>query len=191
MLFLTPIFFWILAFSDAKYEWVEFNEKYSWKKWLLITLGISLVIGCCNAWIKYYQYKDFYNYFKNLEYESDDKNIWVSDKINKEQKIIEDNLNNLDVNNNYLDVIWDNTICFYENWKININPEIDEDWNNINCYNKNWKKEWLRISFYGNWKKKTKSNYKNGKLNWEFVEYTYNWYIKLIRDYKDDKIINN
>jgi len=69
MLFLTPIFFWILAFSDAKYEWVEFNEKYNLKKWILIILGISLVIWCCDAGIKYYQYKDFYDYFDNYEYD--------------------------------------------------------------------------------------------------------------------------
>lgn len=53
LIFLTYIFIWILAFDDAKFEGVEFNEKYSWKKWLLITLLISLIIGCCDVWITY------------------------------------------------------------------------------------------------------------------------------------------
>ena len=76
MLFLTPIFFWILAFSDAKYEWVEFNEKYNLKKWILIILGISLVIWCCDAGIKYYQYNDFYEFkdYYEYDYEYNDEN---------------------------------------------------------------------------------------------------------------------
>lgn len=69
LIFLTPIFTGILAFSDAKCEWIEFNEKYSWKKYLLITIWISLIIACCYAGLEYKQYKDFYDfYYANYDY---------------------------------------------------------------------------------------------------------------------------
>lgn len=82
MLFLTPIFFWILAFSDAKYEWVEFDKKYNWKKWILITLGISLVLWCCDAGLKYNQYKDYYSYFdyyNEFDNENDEESYLFGD----------------------------------------------------------------------------------------------------------------
>ena len=103
MLFLTPIFFWILAFGDAKYEWVEFNEKYNLKKWLLITLWVSLLIWCCNAWIKYYKYKDFYYMFYDFEYNDyndskfEDDNFEDNYEIRVENNDIENNVNEGDI----------------------------------------------------------------------------------------------
>ena len=103
MLFLTHIFFWILAFSDAKYEWVEFNEKYSWKKWLLITLWISLLIGCWNAWIKYKEFKDFDKlYSLNYDYEVGDENNNITDDTIKISDFNEESNENYDLNEDLL-----------------------------------------------------------------------------------------
>jgi hypothetical protein len=112
MLFLTPIFFWILAFNnDIKYEWVEFNEKYNLKKWLLITLGISLFIWCCDAVVKYYQYKDYYDYFNNFEYDYNDSYNIDYEYNNAE---IENYWNKLEQINYYT-----------EDWILNHNPEMN------------------------------------------------------------------
>jgi hypothetical protein len=70
MLFLSPIFMWILAFSNEKYEDKEIEKEYSCRKWILISIGVALIIAISDAAITYYKYKAFYDYFKNAGYEN-------------------------------------------------------------------------------------------------------------------------
>lgn len=144
MLFLTPIFFWILAFGDAKYEGAEFNEKYDLKKWILITIGISLVIWCCHAGIKYYQYKDFYSYFYGFDSEfNDEGNINKNDYIEKDDLNIDIENNNInqeitDVSNEIKDEI-ENNIAFEEFQGIRVNyNDIKKDDSWYKPTNKPW-----------------------------------------------------
>lgn len=97
LLFLTPIFMWILAFDDSKYEqnkwteenkesekteateetkseewtetttWTENEKKYNFKKIMLIILGVSAIIWWASSIFTYYQYKSF----EKTEYEFD------------------------------------------------------------------------------------------------------------------------
>lgn len=200
MLFLTPIFFGILAFSNTKYEWVEFDKKYSLKKWLLITLGISLVIWCCDAGLKYYQYKDFYSYFDNFnyDYEIKDENSW-NEKNSKNKT-------------NESKDIWiiSKDECYSEDWKLNNNPDKDSKWNIVNCYNlegkENWKwlgynwnwvpiveeyyidgiKNWKEIrTRHDTWKLRYEVNYINWLREWEGKSYYKDWELEFIENYKN------
>lgn len=145
MLFLSPIFMWILAFSNAKYEERELEKEYSYKKWLLITIWVALLVSIWDATKTYYEYKTFYGHFENDEYESfNDESITTNEDIA---------LNNID--------------CYDKNGNINKNLEKDENWEVINCYNKNWEFEWKRINYHDNWTIYTETNYKNWKMNWK------------------------
>jgi hypothetical protein len=183
MLFLTPIFFWILAFSDTKYEWVEFNEKYSLKKWLLITLWVSLLIGCCDAWIKYYQYKDLYDYYNNFELNNNE-----NDNIDFEYN------NDYENDNNEIWDFWnklEQIKCYNQDWKINDNPKRDEYWEIINCYNEKWEEEWKWVSYTVNWIKNAESNYKNWKLNWKVTIFNTDGTVAVEGNYVDDEYVGN
>jgi hypothetical protein len=178
MLFLTPIFFWILAFNnDIKYEWVEFNENYNLKKWLLITLGISLFIWCCDAGVKYYQYKDYYDYFNNFEYD-------YNDSYN-----IDYEYNNTEIENYWSKLEQIN--CYTKDWILNNNPERDEYWEIINCYNEKWEEEWKWVSYSVDWVKNAEMNFKNGKYNWKVILFNTDWTVAVEGNYIDDEYIGN
>lgn len=93
MLFLYPIFMWILAFSDAKYEEKEVEKVYSWGKWLLISLWVGLLIWLWDWGSKYYTYSSFMNaYDDDYNYESSyDYNYDYSDDDNYNYSDVEQN----------------------------------------------------------------------------------------------------
>lgn len=168
ILFLTPIFFWILAFSDAKYEWIEFTKKYSWKKWLLITLWIALVIGCCDAWIKYKEYKDYYSsLWDPYEYE-----IWERDW--------ELEMTTVD---------WNKWWWRYEGWKkvwhrIEYESHVIKwEWD----YNNNGEREWEWKIIVKDWREWW-WKYVNWKQIWEWTiyDYMFDWWYKWVYNYNDE-----
>lgn len=168
ILFLTPIFFWILAFSDVKYEWAEFNEKYSRKKWLLIILGISLVVWCCNAWIKYYQYKDFYSYFEyynEVDSEnSSDENVLKNDVLNDDVEVNVNKEEIIDISKKTKNEI-ENSSDSEENQEIRINyNDIKKD----NSWYKPTNKQWIDD---------LAKDYKWNIIMWsDFVDDTKDWF---------------
>ena len=156
MLLFTPIFFWILAFGDAKYEWIEYNKKYSWKKWILITLWISLLVWCCSAGIKYYQYKDFYDYLNSFEYDY---------KVSDENDNIENNITKTDIHEDINeDYVW-----FKEDILVisgGINNEIGDNTNSEESEN-------LQIN----------SNERNKENTW-YIPTNITWIDEIAKNYK-------
>ena len=175
MLFLTPIFMWILAFSNAKYEERELEKEYNYKKWLLISIWVALIIAICDAAVTYYKYKSFYDYFEQEEYLNMEEEVG-----NFNMKYIKDN-NDEKLNNT--------TDCYDINGNINKNPKTDENWEIINCYNKNWELEWKWINYNQDWTIYTETNYKNWKFNWKVAFYDWKWRISMESYFEDDKEI--
>ena len=174
MLFLTPIFMWILAFSNEKYEKRELEKEYSYKKWLLISIGVALILAICDAAVTYYKYKAFSDYFENEEYtelymEDDEYFKMKNISFNKDE-----NLNNT---------------CYDMDGNINKNPKTDENWEIINCFNKNWKLEWKWINYNQNWTIYSETNYKNWEMNWRLAFYDREWRITMESYFENDEEI--
>jgi antitoxin component YwqK of YwqJK toxin-antitoxin module len=171
---------WILAFWNAKYEGKEFEKKYSFTKFFLIALWISLLYGLWDARKQYYYQEGIYMLESfNL--------TWIT-----ETTIVEKDK------------------CYREDWKLNTNPDKDKEWNIVNCYNdkgqQHWKwlwynwnwipiveenyidgvKNWMEIwTWHDNWKLRYEVNVIDWKREWEGRSYYQDWSLEFIENYKN------
>lgn len=160
LLFLLPIFLWILAFGNSKFEWIEFVKKYNLKRWILITILIWLLVGCCDAYLKYKLYNPILSVY---EYK-----IWNKD---------------WEVKTTTYD--WKKWWWMYENGKkvwhwIEYKIWVKWEWD----YNVDGEREWEWKITTEDWKQWWWI-YKNGKEIWEWTIYWHNW-MKFIGRFDND-----
>ena len=176
LLFLFPIFLWILAFGNSKFEWVEFDKKYNLKKWILITILIWLLVGCCDAYLKYKLYSSIFSNPLFVEYEY---KIW-----NKDWEVETTTFS------------WKKWWWTYENgkreWDYNIEGEREwewkittEDWREWWWIYKNGKEIWEWIIYWSAWTKFIGRFDDNWLKQWEWKSYNNSGILFEIWNYKD------
>lgn len=152
LLFLTPIFMWIIAFDDSKYgetkwteekketettettEWITWTEttvttenenKYNFKKIMLIILGVSAIIWCASSIFEYYQYKSFVNSEYDFDYES-----YKNDLNQYRYKQKELTVDDLVYQKDYINILNDTEVETIKEENTNIEENNNEDNNN-------------------------------------------------------------